>query len=98
MKIISWNVNGIRAAIKKGFADFMEEHQPDILLLQEVKAERDQVELPFSEDDWEVHWNHADKKGYSGVAAFSRPGAKSVELGLDIEGNPRPRWHSCAYS
>ncbi len=85
MKIISWNVNGIRAAIKKGFADFMEEHQPDILLLQEVKAERDQVELPFSESDWEVHWNHADKKGYSGVAAFTRPGVKSIELGLDIE-------------
>ena len=49
MKLISWNVNGIRAVLKKNFLDFLDEHQPDVLLLQEVKAERDQVEEDFDQ-------------------------------------------------
>lgn len=84
MKLISWNVNGIRAAIGKGFFDFFESYSPDILLLQEVKAEQEQVDLP-ADFNFSVHWNAAEKKGYSGVAAFSRTEPISVTKGLGIE-------------
>jgi|TARA_Y100000310_G_scaffold332833_1_gene409156 exodeoxyribonuclease-3 len=71
MKIISWNVNGIRAVMKKGFADFVDKSNPDILCLQETKAHPDQVDKLL--DDYEHHyWNSADKKGYSGTAVFSK--------------------------
>jgi len=71
MKIISWNVNGIRAVLKKGFADFVDKSNPDILCLQETKAHPDQVDKIL--DDYEHHyWNSADKKGYSGTAVFSK--------------------------
>jgi exodeoxyribonuclease-3 len=71
MKIISWNVNGIRAVLKKGFADFVDKSNPDILCLQETKAHPDQVDKLL--DDYEHHyWNSADKKGYSGTAVFSK--------------------------
>lgn len=85
MKLISWNVNGIRAVLKKGFEDFVNEHQPDVLLLQEVKASPEQVELPFFVDDWSVHWNPAIKKGYSGVATFSRKPVISTRAGMGAE-------------
>ncbi len=71
MKIYSWNVNGIRAVLKKGtFQSFLEKHQPDILCLQETKAERGQVEAEFPE--YQEYWNSAIKKGYSGTAIFSK--------------------------
>ncbi|AMN48395.1 exodeoxyribonuclease III [Steroidobacter denitrificans] len=71
MKIYSWNVNGIRAVLKKGlFQPFLEAHQPDILCLQETKAERGQVEIDLP--DYHEYWNSAVKKGYSGTAIFSR--------------------------
>jgi exodeoxyribonuclease-3 len=71
MKIISWNVNGIRAVIKKGlFAPFIAEYKPDILCLQETKAERGQVEIDLP--GYEEYWNSADKKGYSGTAIFTK--------------------------
>ena len=82
MKLISWNVNGIRAVLKKNFLEFLEEHDPDVLLLQEVKAERDQVEEPFEEQGWHVSWNPAVKKGYSGVAALSKVEPLSVTAGM----------------
>ena len=82
MKLISWNVNGIRAVLKKNFLEFLEEHDPDVLLLQEVKAERDQVEEPFEEQGWHVSWNPAVKKGYSGVAALSKVEPLSVMAGM----------------
>jgi exodeoxyribonuclease-3 len=82
MKLISWNVNGIRAVLKKNFLEFLEEHDPDVLLLQEVKAERDQVEEPFEEQGWHVSWNPALKKGYSGVAALSKVEPLSVTAGM----------------
>ncbi len=85
MKLISWNVNGIRAVLKKGFLDFLGEHQPDILLLQEVKAERDQVDVDFKSGGWDLSWNSAVKKGYSGVASFSRHPILSEKLGIGIE-------------
>ena len=71
MKFISWNVNGIRAVMKKGFSDFTHKTNPDILCLQETKAHPDQVDKLL--DDYEHHyWNSADKKGYSGTAVFSK--------------------------
>ena len=85
MKLISWNVNGIRAAIGKGLADFVSDHSPDILCLQETKAHPDQVTLPegMAEDDgWHVFWNSAEKKGYSGTAVFSREAPLNVIDGI----------------
>ena len=70
-KLISWNVNGIRAAIKKGFLDFVEKYNPDILCLQETKALPEQVELKLSRYPFK-YWNWAEKKGYSGTAIFSK--------------------------
>lgn len=87
MKLISWNVNGIRALLKKGFLDFLEEQRPDLLLLQEVKANHDQVEYDFAAAGWEVCWNGAQKKGYSGVAILSRTAALSVRHGMGLPGH-----------
>ncbi len=70
-KIYSWNVNGIRAIVKKGtFQEFIAKHQPDILCLQETKAEQGQAIVDLS--GYEEYWNSADKKGYSGTAIFTR--------------------------
>jgi len=71
MKIISWNVNGIRAAIKKGFYDFINNENPDIICLQETKAHKDQVDLQLPNYPYQ-YWNSAIKKGYSGTAIFSK--------------------------
>lgn len=71
MKLYSWNVNGIRAVHRKGlFLPFLEKHQPDILCLQETKAERGQIEIDLA--GYSEHWNSAVKKGYSGTAIFSK--------------------------
>lgn len=80
MKLVSWNVNGIRAVLKKGFLEFMEDCRPDILCLQETKAHPDQVglDLPGYRD----YWNAAVKKGYSGTAVFTKLEPRSVTLGL----------------
>ncbi len=79
--IISWNVNGIRAVHKKGyFLPFLEEHKPDILLLQETKAMEHQSELDLP--DYEEYWNSAEKKGYSGTAIFTKEKPLSVINGL----------------
>lgn len=85
MKLISWNVNGFRAVLKKGFLDFLEESSPDVILLQEVKATPDQVEVDFAAEGWHVSWNPAVKKGYSGVAALSKAPVLSERLGIGIE-------------
>lgn len=71
MKLYSWNVNGIRAVINKGlFLPFIDSEQPDILCLQETKANKNQVEIDLP--NYEEYWNSADKKGYSGTAIFSK--------------------------
>jgi exodeoxyribonuclease-3 len=81
MKIYSWNVNGIRAVLKKGsFQKFLADHQPDILCLQETKAERGQVEIELP--GYHEFWNSATKKGYSGTAIFSREEPVSVVNGF----------------
>ncbi len=80
MKLISWNVNGIRAALSKGFLDVIEEHQPDIIGLQEVKARPEQVNLEIP--GYSQWWNPAQKAGYSGTAIFSRYEPNAVTYGI----------------
>jgi len=71
MRIYSWNVNGIRAVVRKGaLQEFMAKHQPDILCLQETKAQQGQAEIDF--EGYEEYWNSAEKKGYSGTAIFTK--------------------------
>jgi len=79
MKIISWNVNGIRAVHKKGlFVPFIKKYQPDIICLQETKAKQDQSEIDLP--DYEEYWNSAEKAGYSGTAIFTKQKPLSVTL------------------
>lgn len=86
MKIISYNVNGIRSAMQKGLADWLEKEQPDILCLQETKAHPEQVETQVFDDlGYEQHWVSAEKKGYSGVAIFTKPKPVHVQYGCDIQ-------------
>lgn len=81
MKIISWNVNGIRAVHKKKkFLPFVEKYQPDIICLQETKAKQDQNELDLP--DYEEYWNSAEKPGYSGTAIFTKITPLSIQTGL----------------
>jgi exodeoxyribonuclease-3 len=81
MKIISWNVNGIRAVERKGLLQpFLAEHNPDILCLQETKATRDQVEIDVAA--YEEYWHSAEKKGYSGTAIFTKVKPLSVMNGF----------------
>ena len=88
MRLVSWNVNGIRAAIGKGLFDFLNSSSPDLLLLQEVKAMQEQVVFPDG-FDWILNWNAAEKKGYSGVAAFGKTEPLSVVQGMGIEEHDR---------
>ena len=84
MKIYSWNVNGIRAVLKKGvFYPFLEAHQPDILCLQETKAERAQTEIDLP--NYREYWNSAVKKGYSGTAIFSKEEPLAVTNGFPAD-------------
>jgi exodeoxyribonuclease-3 len=82
MKLISWNVNGIRAVLGKGFGDFVTAEKPDILCLQETKARPEQVALPLEMAGYHSFWNSAVKPGYSGVAVFSREKPLDVRLGI----------------
>lgn len=81
MRLYSWNVNGIRAVVNKGlFQKFIAEHQPDVLCLQETKAEQGQAEIDLSE--YAEYWNSAKKKGYSGTAIFSKTKPLQVLYGF----------------
>jgi len=85
MKIISYNVNGIRAAIKKGLVDWVADEQPDVLCLQETKARPEQVDMSGIEElGYHHYWVSAEKKGYSGVAIISKKEPKHVEMGCGI--------------
>ncbi len=84
MKIISWNVNGIRAVLKKNFLDFLNSETPDIICLQETKATREQVDEEFPEYPHQ-YWHSAEKKGYSGTAILSKIEPISVSYGIEIE-------------
>lgn len=91
-KIITYNVNGIRSALSKGWMDWLRTINPDIVLLQEIKAEPGQLDLPvFDNDGYFNYWHPAQKKGYSGVAIFSKQEPDHVEIGsghpdIDAEG------------
>ncbi len=87
MKIITYNVNGIRAALKKGFLSWVKSADPDVLCLQEVKANKAQVqgELGLFENlGYHIYWHEAEKKGYSGVAILSKVRPNHVEIGCGI--------------
>ena len=80
MKIISWNVNGIRAAEKKGLFPWMEESGADIICLQETKAQPEQLDEKFTPTGWHVTWASAEKKGYSGTVIYSRVEPEETSL------------------
>ena len=81
MKIFSWNVNGIRAVLKRGdFERFLKKYDPDILCLQETKAQQEQVEIDLP--DYDEYWSSAEKKGYSGTAIFTKVAPLDVILGI----------------
>ena len=83
MKLISWNVNGIRACLTKGFADFFEAVNADVFCIQETKCQEGQVDLNF--DGYYSFWNSAERKGYSGTAIFCKNKPISVTYGIGIE-------------
>lgn len=83
LKLISWNVNGLRAVMNKGFNDFFEKEDADILCLQETKLQEGQID--FNPYGYYVYWNSAIKKGYSGTAVFSKIKPNDVKYGLGIE-------------
>lgn len=87
MKIISYNVNGIRAAINKGFIEWLQQADPDIICLQEIKAMKEQLDLSVFEEAGYTHnyWYSAQKKGYSGVAILSKKEPDQVQFGTGIE-------------
>ena len=83
MKLVSWNVNGIRAVLTKGFEDFFKNVNADIFCIQETKCQEGQVELEF--EGYQSFWNSAEKKGYSGTAIFTKIKPLSVKYGIGIE-------------
>ncbi len=83
MKLVSWNVNGLRACMGKGFMDFLQKSDADIICLQETKMQREQAD--FVIDGYEEFWNSAEKKGYSGTALFTRCSPLTVTYGIGID-------------
>ncbi|MBM6874260.1 exodeoxyribonuclease III [Fusobacterium mortiferum] len=83
MKLISWNVNGLRACVGKGFLEYFNEQQADIFCLQETKLQKGQIELELN--GYHQYWNYAEKKGYSGTAIFTKKEPISVKYGIGIE-------------
>ena len=83
MKLYSWNVNGLRACMTKGFAEFLQEAAPDIICLQETKMQREQADFLFP--GYEEYWNSAERKGYSGTAVFTKVKPLAVTYGLGKE-------------
>lgn len=83
MKLISWNVNGLRACIGKGFLDYFKSADADVFCLQETKLQAGQVDLDLPE--YHQYWNYAEKKGYSGTAVFTKQEPLSVRYGLGVE-------------
>lgn len=83
MKILSWNVNGLRSVLNKGFVEFVDEHRPDVLCLQETKSSGAPIacELP----GYRAYWSHAQRKGYSGTAVFLREEPLAVSEGMSVD-------------
>lgn len=87
MKIITWNVNGLRACMGKGFLDFIKEENPDFICIQETKMQEGQAEVPL--EGYHQFWNSAEKKGYSGTAVFAKDRPLSVMYDIDAEGHDK---------
>lgn len=96
MKLISWNVNGLRATMKKGFMDYFNELDADIFCLQEIKLQEGQIEMDLP--GYHQYWNYAERKGYSGVAVFSKREPLEVFYGMGIPEHDREgRLITCEY-
>lgn len=90
MKLVSWNVNGLRACVRKGFLDYFHKIDADIFAVQEIKLQEGQIELDL--DGYEAYWNYAEKKGYAGTAVFTKQTPKNVYYGLgDRKTHPEGR-------
>ncbi|QDV65964.1 exodeoxyribonuclease III [Crateriforma conspicua] len=90
MQLVSWNVNGIRAAMEKGFRDFVVDHQPDMLCLQETKAKPEQVDTSWADDlGYTQIWNPADKAGYSGTSVWTKVAPNKHTLGIGLDHHDR---------
>lgn len=87
MKFISWNVNGLRACVEKGFLDFFKEVDADVFCLQETKLQQGQIDLDLP--GYHQYWNYAEKKGYSGTAIFTKKEPLSVAYGIGVEEHDR---------
>ena len=85
MKLITWNVNGLRARMDKGFLEYVNQEQPDAICLQETKMQEGQAEVPL--EGYKQYWNSAQKKGYSGTAIFTKHEPLSVSYDIDAEGH-----------
>ncbi len=83
MKFISWNVNGLRACVKKGFTDYFEAEQADIFCVQETKLQEGQID--FAPEGYHCYWNYAERKGYSGTAVFTKQEPLNVTYGIGME-------------
>lgn len=83
MKFISWNVNGLRACVQKGFLDYFKEVDADIFCIQESKLQEGQIDIPL--EGYHQYWNYAEKKGYSGTAIFTKVKPINVTYGINIE-------------
>lgn len=90
MKLVSWNVNGLRACVTKGFYDYFKAVDADIFCLQETKLQEGQIELELGEE-YGQYWNYAEKKGYSGTAVFTRVKPLSVRYGIEEDSEPEGR-------
>ena len=87
MKLVSWNVNGLRAVINKGFVEFFKEIDADVFCIQETKMQEDQIDDNIKEifKGYNTYWNSAEKKGYSGTAIMTKDKPLNVEYGIGIE-------------
>lgn len=90
MKMVSWNVNGLRACMNKGFAEYFSKVDADIFCIQETKLQEGQITVDFA-DGYHSFWNYAEKKGYSGTAVFTRHEPVSVRYGLEEDQEPEGR-------
>ena len=87
MKLITWNVNGLRACMGKGFLDFCKSEDPDVICIQETKMQEGQSEVKL--DGYEQFWNSAEKKGYSGTAAFTKKNPLRINFDIDADGHDK---------
>ena len=85
MKFVTWNVNGFRAVLNKGFLDYVRQEDPDFLCLQEIKMNEGQAEIPLEE--YHVFWNSAQRKGYSGTAIFAKKNPQNARFHLEAAGH-----------